>query len=202
MSQLYYTNTETLSWEKLLSQLPQERQDRIKACRQEGDRQRCAGAGLLLQWSLAQWGVPPEAQQFVFNQFGKPFLRSRNDLFFSLSHSGPWVVCAIASHPVGVDIEVRCPEPVARRHFHPLEQTSDPDSLLRIWSAKEAFLKAIGTGLTQSLDSFIVHLTNHDATLEQTQSPLPYRLHEYSLPPYRICLCSTDERPKLEYVSI
>lgn len=202
MSHLYYTSAEACSWEALLPQLPRQRQEKIKACRQEGDRQRCAAAGWLLQRSLMQWGVPLEEQEFVCNQFGKPFLRSRSDLFFSLSHSGPWVVCAIASHPVGVDVEHRCPEAVAKRHFHPLEQTSDPESLLRIWSAKEAFLKALGSGLTQRLDSFVVHLTKHDATLEQTQSPLPYRLHEYSLPEYRICLCSADEKPELEYVNI
>lgn len=202
MSHLYCLNTEHLSWQQLLPQLPRDRQARILSCRQEDDRRRCAGAGWLLQWSLTQHGIAPSQQQFVQNPFGKPFLGDRDDLFFSLSHSGPWVVCATASEPVGVDVDCRCPESVARRHFHPQELTTDPDQLLRIWTAKEAFLKALGTGLTRPLDSFVVRLTEDGAALEQTHSPLPYRLHEYVLSSYRVCLCSTDEKPEPEYVTI
>ncbi|MCL0100696.1 hypothetical protein M1N80_02650 [Peptococcaceae bacterium] len=42
---------------------------------------------------------------FVENNYGKPFLKNTNDLYFNVSHSGEWVVCAIHHHPIGIDIE-------------------------------------------------------------------------------------------------
>ncbi|MCL0028295.1 hypothetical protein M1M88_01070 [Peptococcaceae bacterium] len=42
---------------------------------------------------------------FVENDYGKPFLKNTNDLYFNVSHSGEWVVCAIHHHPIGIDIE-------------------------------------------------------------------------------------------------
>lgn len=203
---LYVLAAGEISWQEALAALPPERQSRILALRREEDRQRCAGAGQLLQWALARCGIPPEEQRLTVNAYGRPELRDREDLWFSLSHSGPWIVCAVAGHPVGVDVELPRYgyDAVVRRFFSPEEaaQIQNETDFLRIWTAKEAFLKALGLGLTLPLDSFQVELTPEAALLRQSQSPLPYRLHEYRLQPGHLCLCTMSQRPELTQVTL
>lgn len=201
MTALYILDLEQLSparRSQLFENLPEERLKRIAACRHDADRLRIAGAGWLLQEALCRTGVPLQAQQFSQNPWGKPILTNREQVHFSLSHSGQWVVCCVSDLPAGVDVErPRCTPDVARRYFHPDELTAeDPVFLTRLWTAKEAFVKALGCGLTIPLDSFLVRLTPHRAELEQDYSPLPYRIHEYRLGGDLLCLCSPDDRPE------
>lgn len=193
-------------WQELLVSLPPERRQRALACRFEPDKLRIACAGWLLQKALERAGIPAEEQIFAENQWGKPYLKDRKDIHFSLSHSGVWAVCAVSDENVGVDVELpRCNMTVAKRFFRPeelqgldaLDRYHRADALNRLWTAKEAFLKMLGKGLTLPLDSFTVHL-GETAELVQDYTDLPYRLHEYSLGLYRVCLCCTDERPELE----
>ena len=67
------------------------------------------------------------------------------------------------------------------------------EDILRLWTAKEAYLKLLGRGLTLPLDSVSVELGER-LILEG----LPYALHEYTLEDCHICLCTTDSKPILE----
>ncbi|KJY16595.1 MULTISPECIES: 4'-phosphopantetheinyl transferase family protein [Streptomyces] len=85
-----------------------------------------------------------------------------NPLHFSLSHSGDHAYIALATTPVGVDIEEH-PTPQTLTDvlhlLHPTETqelTALPDAeritaLARCWARKEACLKAAGTGLANGL---------------------------------------------------
>jgi 4'-phosphopantetheinyl transferase len=103
---------------------------------------------------------------------GKPVLvdAANHALWFNLSHCTTHVVVAVAGTPdVGVDVE--CVHDgldslgIARRFFAPAEvrrlATVPPkhvhDTFLRLWTCKEAFLKAIGVGLSCGLNGIIVH---------------------------------------------
>ena len=197
-------------WEALLPLLSPQRQQRILACRHGADRARLAGAGWLLRYALSQEGIPVHAQQFTTSPDGKPMLIN-GSLDFSLSHSGEWVLCAVSAKRVGVDVELpRCTLATARRFFAPeevamveaLPKSAQVDALLRLWTAKEAFTKALGTGLKQGLASFSVHLSQDGAVLEQNISPLPFRLEEYVLPGCRACLCTLEPRTPLLEVAL
>lgn len=79
----------------------------------------------------------------------------------SASHSGPHVLVGGAGRPVGVDVEVvRADLPSARlldRVLAPGEaQPADPEGFAHLWAAKEAYLKAIGTGLALSMTRVLV----------------------------------------------
>jgi len=197
-------------WRELLPQLPKQRQERAMQCRFPEDQIRSIGAGWLLQYALEQAGIPAAQQVFDQTGAGKPYLPHHPQFHFSLSHSGRWVVCAVSHDPVGVDVEQpRCTWEIARRFFHrdelagleqlPVEQQME--QLNRLWTAKEAFVKAMGRGLTVPLNSFRVRLTENNAELEQTCTDLPYVLHEYVLQPCRMCLCCTDSRPQPEFLA-
>jgi 4'-phosphopantetheinyl transferase len=78
----------------------------------------------------------------------------------SLSHSGELVVCAVSERgAVGVDVETRRPRTelavIAERYFTPAEArwiAADPDARFRmLWVLKEAYLKALGSGLAGGL---------------------------------------------------
>jgi 4'-phosphopantetheinyl transferase len=87
---------------------------------------------------------------------GKPTVPDAPGLELSLSHSGGWVVVALArGAPVGVDVELLRPladlDALAERVRSPAERDrgdgDGSDGLLRTWTRKEALLKASGDGL-------------------------------------------------------
>lgn len=87
---------------------------------------------------------------------GKPYAENCPQEF-NLSHSGKWLACAVGNQPLGVDIEMIQPRDlrVAARFFTPREQAflapDQEDAHLRfllVWTAKEAYFKAIGSGIT------------------------------------------------------
>lgn len=88
---------------------------------------------------------------------------------FNVSHSEQHLLIGIAAEGrLGVDIEVRrehddamalarchfCAEEIAALEAFPPEQLSA--AFLRIWTRKESLLKALGVGLSQSLDGISV----------------------------------------------
>ncbi len=97
-------------------------------------------------------------------EHGKPHLRDET-LEFNLSHSGTAVLLGLSRRqPLGVDLEARQRKrpllELARRWFSPREVAALealPESLhrrafMRLWSCKEAVLKAHGRGIGYGLD--------------------------------------------------
>jgi 4'-phosphopantetheinyl transferase len=109
---------------------------------------------------------------FGYGQFGKPYLaRSASDipLQFNVSHSGELILIALAiGRAVGTDVErVQNDlqmERVAASFFSPYERRalqSIPahfrvQAFFDCWTRKEAYIKAIGNGLSLGLDQFDV----------------------------------------------
>ncbi len=119
-------------------------------------------------------GTAPNDLEFCFGEHGKPRL-AENGPCFNASDSGDVVVVAVTSAEVGVDIEL--PRPLARRErlarrictereLQTLRQSPEKtrDSLLlRMWTCKEAALKAIGTGLSGGVRNVEVDIPLHGA---------------------------------------
>ena len=82
-----------------------------------------------------------------------------------------------------------------------LPPSMQPEALCRLWVAKEAVIKAEGRGLSMPLSSFCVQLRASGACLAPGSALPPYRLHEYRLGAYRICLCTEENRPVLTFVA-
>ncbi len=113
-------------------------------------------------------GIPPAALDIQENPYGKLFLKERS-LFFNLSHAGEYILLAFCRFsPVGVDLEevydLTLAGSVVKRFFHPDERgeysrLSGPaqmDWFFRRWTVREAYVKALGTGLSTSPESFYV----------------------------------------------
>lgn len=122
----------------------------------------------------------PAALRFGYAAHGKPYLAHPSGLCFNLSHTEDTAVIAIASQrEIGIDIEATRREVdvlgVARRVFSPDEiarlTTLAPEERLgaffRLWTRKEAYIKARGDGFGYPTRSFSVsHLPgDQDAML-------------------------------------
>ena len=135
----------------------------------------------VLRQMLAQYAdTPPGVIQYERTKHGKPVLTDAylgQKLSFNLTHSGNLALLAIADgRSIGIDIEKIKPysdlESVAHRNFSALERsalsTLDKSDLLTgfytLWTRKEAFIKAIGDGLSYPLDSFVVPIQPHPSS--------------------------------------
>ena len=149
--------------------------------RTEADRYRVAtarnqhivGRGMA-RWLLGGSAVLPEQIQFECGDHGKPAVVDppAAQQPFNIAHTDGLVLCGIAEDPtvqmVGVDVESlnrRTTTDLAERYFSPPEVAALRDRsadeqkrfFLRIWTLKEAFIKAIGTGLYTPLADFAFH---------------------------------------------
>jgi 4'-phosphopantetheinyl transferase len=125
------------------------------------DRVRSVAARALLRRQLgACLGCDPAALVFASNHHGKPMLAQGPA--FNVSHGGDWVLVAIAQAPVtdlGIDVEPiqalsDLPDVVARIATPAERQriaAGPPAEFLRIWTRKEAVVKALGLGLSAPL---------------------------------------------------
>lgn len=150
-----------------LADLPEDERARAGRFRVAGARGRFVLGRTLLRRTLGGLlGVPGAGLALAVDERGKPRLaepHARCGLHFNLSHSGRVVALAVAAVPVGVDVEalreVANVERLARRFFSPAEATAvlaaadgERDRLfLRIWTRKEAYLKATGLGIGMAL---------------------------------------------------
>lgn len=124
----------------------------------------------------------PGELQFHAGANGKPLLATPGSLHFNLSHSGRRVVMAVASQrEVGVDVEQIRQAPdllaiaarsFAAAEFEGLAAVPAPhraEAFFRLWVRKEAYVKALGTGLGQQLSSFRISIDDAAPQLLATQ---------------------------------
>ncbi len=126
--------------------------------------------GLLRTLAGRYLDAPPERLRFDYTPYGKPYLAGQfagSPLRFNLSHAHELVLYAFTSGAeVGVDVEYLRPElagaEIAERFFSPREVEAlltlpvegRTEAFFRCWTRKEAFIKAVGQGLSFPLDQF------------------------------------------------
>lgn len=135
-------------------------------------------ARTLVRTTLARYGmVEPSSLRFSTNEFGKPKviwparmednkIWSPHSLCFNLSHTQSLLACAVTMNgEVGVDVEEsdrklsRNLMSLARRRFSPEEadwlshfedSTEQRRRFMQLWTLKEAYIKALGTGISKT----------------------------------------------------
>jgi 4'-phosphopantetheinyl transferase len=159
---LWYASLEYCGWHKLVGLLSDGERRRADAFIFDRDARRFIVSHAVLRTLLGRaTGVPAREVKFRAQPGVKPVLQAGPDrpIHFSLSRSEELVVIGFAPRPLGVDVErlgktfdvgtlgkyvlSRCEQEGFRR----LSSADRPEAFLRCWTQKEAYLKAIGTGL-------------------------------------------------------
>lgn len=135
----------------------------------EHHRRRFIAAHAGLRRILALYtGMHPQKLIFSANRYGKPRLIDADGLTFNLSHSADSALVAVGQDfPLGVDIECfsgRNYSGIARHSFSPEENMAlkhlpswqKAMAFFHIWAQKEAFIKAVGMGLSYPTTRFTV----------------------------------------------
>ncbi|MFD2171159.1 4'-phosphopantetheinyl transferase family protein [Tumebacillus lipolyticus] len=151
-----------------LQSLPSFDQDRILRYRRWEDRQSGLLAAKLARKMLSEHlQVSAHDLQIERTSFGRPYLHGftqwQGD--YNVSHSGDWVFGGIAEQGLlGVDVEglreidmevsKHCYCPEERDELYSLEGKEQNAFFYVLWTLKEAYIKAIGTGLSTPLTSF------------------------------------------------
>lgn len=117
-------------------------------------KQQHTDAHALLEKYLPQFHIAGPAMRF--GKYGKPFFAEYPDIFFNLSHCSGLAVCLFSDAECGADAEpirqVRMR--IAGRVFSDeelctLQNAENPDLFFtRLWTLKEAYVKAIGVGVS------------------------------------------------------
>ncbi|MDQ4125292.1 MAG: 4'-phosphopantetheinyl transferase superfamily protein [Actinomycetota bacterium] len=136
--------------------------ERAARFRFEPDRRSfVATRGVLRTVVGSHLGIAPGEVVFRYGAKGKPFVEG---VSFNVSHAGDVALVAVGSGRIGVDVEVMRPDvemrALARRFFTRSESEAlarlEGDDLVRgfygCWTSKEAFVKAVGEGLSFELD--------------------------------------------------
>lgn len=113
--------------------------------------------------------INPKEVKFQYGDRGKPYLTNttdNNSLQFNISHSQEYALHGfVYNHPIGVDLEylreMKDAAQIAQRFFSAqefrlldnLDSRQQQRLFFKLWTAKEACLKATGKGLADSLES-------------------------------------------------
>lgn len=170
-------NTTEYDFKSIYDLMPSLRIEKCDRLKFEDDKKRCVLAWGLLIYSIYDYmgkSVCEDVESYVRYHYaesekGKPYIEGL-PICFNISHSGDKVICAVSKDEVGCDVEVKTGDclKIAKRFFASkeyeyLSKISDEDILdkefLRIWTMKEAFVKAKGVGIAYPFGdiSFVDH---------------------------------------------
>jgi 4'-phosphopantetheinyl transferase len=168
--------------QRLLQTLDEDEKARAGRFHFEKHRRRfVVGRGVLRSLLGRYLDVRAGDVRFVYGPYGKPALDAAHEsaLRFNASHSHELGVYAfVLDYEAGIDVEYIkedfATQEIAERFFSKYEvevlrglpRDEQAAAFFRCWTRKEAYIKAIGSGLSHPLDQFDVTLApNEDAAL-------------------------------------
>ena len=201
-------SSDSLSDELSSSELAESRRFRF-----EVDRSRFLATCLFRRRILGHYlGIRPKELAFSYGAKGKPALATEldSDLSFNDAEADGLAVMAVArGRRVGVDVERlrSVPEaqsivsgfgsPLEKEMFASIGPEEREDAFLRWWTGKEAFVKAVGEGLSLPLTSFSI-LVSTGGGLRLIDAGDGWSLHTLDpAPGYVGALVAWGSRPRL-----
>ena len=163
---------------QILKRMPSLRLQKLARLRRKEDRQRSICAELALQAAFALAGLAP--LNYTIGSNGRPELPGSLDL--SISHAGEYGAAVLAPMPVGLDLEEkgRSLARIRKRICSREELGVTDGELVRLWTAKEAYLKLTGEGLRMSMtrlslrDDLVLRDSAADARILLPKPPRGY----------------------------
>ena len=127
----------------LMKSLTEEQKQRALRFKNEKDQMRC----LLSSYLMSQLSK----EELQRNETGKPFYP--NGPFFNISHSGKYIIMAVAKQEVGVDIEedIEKNMDILLKIFNEAESKMIKEyaDFYYLWCAKESLIKCMGSSISK-----------------------------------------------------
>ena len=125
---------------------------------------------------------------------GAPYIQG-DDRYISLSHKDDYLVVALSSDPIGVDIELLEGKDayfrIARRYFGEKVEDGDVEGFFRAWTKREALGKYLGEGLGKE-----IMLSTLEGDTASVGEDTVHFVH-YIVDGYMITVCGKDKCAEL-----
>ncbi len=216
MMDIYIADVSCFNNEKLynekINELPVRRRNKIISSPNRNSFL-SVGAGLIFNHALKKYGIDGKTAEIDVNSSGKPYLK-KHDIYFNISHSGKYVLCAAGASELGADIQKtgRYDIKVVDRFFHKNERlyiASLPNdrqaaAFFRMWALKESCVKAQGKSIAGTFAFFSIKISGETAAAYSDGELLPYRFIEYKTGEYFISVCTTEiiDKPLLQWIDL
>ncbi len=188
---LLSNDAQLIEFERIISPAEKQRAYRLHAFNHQ---RRAIISAAKLRIILSQYlHIKPEHINYLHNEFGKPYIEN-NPVHFNLSHSFDHAMIAISKDaPVGIDIEHHREkldiQGLVRKVFTVNEQAQfaklGPEeqvySFYKVWTCKEAILKALGTGLHLPFSTIEVEINQNNSSKIIALNCISNKLDEISL---------------------
>jgi 4'-phosphopantetheinyl transferase len=184
--EIYYNNInewkEKTFFEKGLSLVNGERNEKVRACRFTDDRCRSLSAGLLIRHVCLLRGLCYDELRFQKSEKGKPLV---DGFHYNVSHSGDYAVLIAGDVPAGIDVErlydrfsgekgasrlkavvTRTFDEKEKSVFDQIQEKSGSLSkealsfAAQVWTRKESYAKECGAGI--GMDFATIHTLDAD----------------------------------------
>ncbi len=202
MQQIYKINTDILEETQVFfsfyEKLSEKRQQKIDSYRIKKDKLLSLGAGILIDRGLKAFGLCEAEVRMEEGDYGKPYFPDYPEIHFNISHSEKAVIAVFADTEVGCDIEymVSADLRLAERFFCMSEYEfimkhrgqERKEAFYRIWTLKESFIKAIGSGLSLPMNEFCINIGHH-IKVEQSYNNHEYGMRDWKDGEYHVALC-------------
>ncbi|MBQ3046269.1 MAG: 4'-phosphopantetheinyl transferase superfamily protein [Clostridia bacterium] len=137
-------------------QMDDKRKNAVNRMAIEQKRKLRTAADALCREAISDYcGIAPDDIVFEYSEKGKPYAKGL-PVYFNISHSGDYAVCAVSDCEIGIDIEkikpfnIRAAEKFAADSEKKYIR-SHQNGFFEIWTLKEAYFKCIGTGLGKDI---------------------------------------------------
>ena len=179
---------------------------RIKRYKKREDQVRTLLAHTLSKMVLAQeLSLTPQHLSYKVTKYGKYEL-ANHEMFFNLSHSNEYVVCAVSHKRVGIDIEKKQQRNFQlftnvwsdreKKHYNIYDRTT----FYQLWTAKESYVKYLGIGLSTSLPDISVY---KDGSIGEHQQRSEAQIEYVNVDKEYVCaVCSEEQIDSIEIISI
>ena len=195
---------EKTTFNNLILHVPEDRQVAIKRFIKIQDSLRTLTGEILTRCAIRErTKLSNEEIVFAINKYGKPYVKNVENLQFNVSHSGEWVVCAVDTEPIGIDIEIikSINLKVAKRFFSQEEYRDfvSKDENVKmgyfydLWTLKESYVKAVGRGLSIPPNTFTIQLDRSGINIKGPFVEGDFYFKQYQIDDlYKLSVCATS----------
>ncbi|PGD12321.1 4'-phosphopantetheinyl transferase family protein [Bacillus toyonensis] len=195
------------TYNSLLNLVSVEKKKKIEGFKKKEDSYRTLLGDVLVRSIICKrYKIYNQNIKYDYNKYGKPTWKGDIEFFFNISHSGNWIVCIVDNAPVGIDIEQIRPiklkdisKVFSEKEIEDLNLKTLADKynyFYDLWTLKESYIKAIGTGFGTPFNSFTIRkIEGEDITLIHDNIKNTYGFKQYNIDPnYKLSVCATSKK--------